>query len=66
MVRAQDWHKLAGSVRYTQPRGDDDSSQLEHPVEEDTVWGVAYRIDPEKEGEVRAYLGESSPPVARS
>jgi cation transport regulator ChaC len=22
------------------------------------VWGVAYRIDPEKEEEVRAYLGE--------
>jgi cation transport regulator ChaC len=27
--------------------------------EEDYVWGVAYRIDPDKEDEVRAYLGES-------
>jgi cation transport regulator ChaC len=25
--------------------------------EEDYVWGVAYRIDPDKEDEVRAYLG---------
>jgi cation transport regulator ChaC len=26
--------------------------------EEDYVWGVAYRIDPSKEDEVRAYLGK--------
>jgi cation transport regulator ChaC len=26
--------------------------------EEDYVWGVAYRIDPSKEDEVRDYLGK--------
>jgi cation transport regulator ChaC len=29
-----------------------------HPVEEDTVWGVAYRIAEDKEREVWDYLGE--------
>ena len=28
---------------------------------EDYVWGVAYRIHPDHEEEVRAYLGASSP-----
>jgi len=33
-----------------------------HPVEEDTVWGVAYRIAEDKEKEVWDYLGEPSRP----
>lgn len=36
------------------------SSQGQEPGEdEDSVWGVAYRIQEDKEDEVRAYLGES-------
>lgn len=30
--------------------------QSSHAVDEDIVWGVAFRIDPEKEEEVKAYL----------
>ncbi|ORX34930.1 ChaC-like protein [Kockovaella imperatae] len=42
VIQAADWHTLAGT-----------SSDVQ---DEDFVWGVAYRIDPEKEVEVRAYL----------
>ncbi|KAL1409001.1 hypothetical protein Q8F55_005825 [Vanrija albida] len=42
VINAADWHKLAKE----DPHADD----------EDIVWGVAYRIDPAKEDEVRAYL----------
>lgn len=34
------------------------ADEKEPGEEEDYVWGVAYRIDPSKEDEVRAYLGE--------
>ncbi|KAL7421583.1 hypothetical protein Q5752_003352 [Cryptotrichosporon argae] len=42
VIEAVDWHRLAGST----PHDDDD----------DLVWGIAYRIDPEQEDEVRRYL----------
>ncbi|WOO82733.1 Putative glutathione-specific gamma-glutamylcyclotransferase 2 [Vanrija pseudolonga] len=42
VINAADWHRLA--------KGDP------HADDEDLVWGVAYRIDPAKEEEVRAYL----------
>ncbi|RSH93087.1 hypothetical protein EHS25_007440 [Saitozyma podzolica] len=42
VIEAKEWHALAGSNP--------------DPTDEDFVWGVAYRIDPVKEDEVRAYL----------
>ncbi|KAK1921053.1 ChaC-like protein [Papiliotrema laurentii] len=42
VIEAPEWHRLAGETPLS--------------AEEDTVWGIAYRIDPEKEQEVRAYL----------
>ncbi|KAI5454604.1 hypothetical protein NCC49_003498 [Naganishia albida] len=42
VIEADDWHKISGH-----PPDDSD---------EDYVWGVVYRIDPEKEDEVRSYL----------
>lgn len=64
VIEADDWHKISGhasakSLRPVQtladsgfvPKPPDDS-------DEDYVWGVVYRIDPEKEDEVRSYLGE--------
>ena len=41
MIEAEAWHALEGTEK--QPGVD-------------IVWGVAYRIDPEKEAEVRAYM----------
>ncbi len=32
--------------------------QIQHHTEDDLVWGMAYRINPDHEAEVRAYLGE--------
>jgi len=42
VIESHDWHRLIGDTEAQTP--------------EDAVWGVAYRIDPEKEEEVRAYL----------
>jgi len=47
VIEAGEWYRLAGSVS---------GSSQEPGEDEDFVWGVAYRIDPEKEDEVRAYL----------
>ena len=42
------------------------ADEQEPGEEEDYVWGVAYRIDPSKEDEVRAYLGEFFLMIERS
>ncbi|OCF40569.1 hypothetical protein I317_05660 [Kwoniella heveanensis CBS 569] len=47
VIEAKEWHGLEG-VSLTNG----------HILPEDYVWGVAYRIDPDKEDEVRAYMGE--------
>ena len=49
VIAAIDWYDVVG-VRRAEVDGLADA--------EDWVWGVAYRIDPEREAEVRAYLGE--------
>jgi hypothetical protein len=66
VIEAEDWHALAGSVSRSRPRGTSAVLPLNvclprqnpDPTDEDFVWGVAYRIDPIREVEVRAYLGE--------
>ncbi|WVR04187.1 hypothetical protein IAU60_001187 [Kwoniella sp. DSM 27419] len=45
VIEAHEWHRLEGVVI------PDDTI-----LAEDYVWGVAYRIDPDKEDEVRAYM----------
>lgn len=62
VIEAKEWHKLAGSVRLVCEIAD----EKEPGQEEDYVWGVAYRIDPSKEDEVRAYLGDFFPIIKRS
>nr|ODO00515.1 hypothetical protein L204_02509 [Cryptococcus depauperatus CBS 7855] len=46
VVESRDWHELEGI-------------QLNEGevLQEDCVWGIAYRIDSEKEDEVRSYMG---------
>ena len=51
IIEAPEWHRLVG----IDGEGEERKQGLD---EEDWVWGVAYRIDPEKEEGVRAYLGE--------
>ena len=62
VIEAKEWHNLAGSVRLICEYAD----EKEPGQEEDYVWGVAYRIDPSKEDEVRAYLGEFFSMIMRS
>jgi cation transport protein ChaC len=63
VIEAKEWHKLAGSVcplTLDDKEEEGGTDEQEPGEEEDYVWGVAYRIDPSKEDEVRVYLGESS------
>jgi len=47
VIEAVDWHRLIPS------------HEKRESEDEDRVWGVAYRVDPERVVEVRAYLGVS-------
>jgi len=56
VIEAATWHdqELKGSMKGDGARVEGEGD------DEDWVWGVAYRIDLEKEVEVRAYLGDFS------
>lgn len=64
VVEAKVWHKLEGivSTLLSSPlTGTDYRAQELRDNEilpDDYVWGIAYRIDPEKAEEVKAYMGE--------
>lgn len=47
VIEAADWHRISGVESNS------------HQLEEDTVWGVVYRIAENKEKEVWDYLGET-------
>ena len=61
VIESDSWHDIVQTSQ--EQSGDTDAAgekveRLNEGPEEDYVWGVAYRIDPEKVVEVKAYLGK--------
>lgn len=60
LVHKEDWDKFSQSVsKIIRPRRTLSECILQDAFpDDDTVWGVAYTIDPAYVAEVREYLGE--------